>query len=316
MGIFDLFSKRQKRLRGEVPDVYTYDDIPEALRVQIVHILRDTLGSESEYNAGPHRYEYPNVRRAYKGMSEILCREYGIFSLVDRPSRDGVIVDVFQYLLNEQNCEKVLDVIELGFRFIDGFTRDWDYKHEQNGSQKADAAINELNARFKEHGVGYEYKSGDIIRIDSELVHAEAVKPALKLLWGKVYEAANNEFLQAHAHYRHARYKDCLTWALKSIESTMKAICEKRGWQYKNSDTANKLIETCFQNDLIPSFWQSHFSALRATLESGVPTARNVMGGHGDGTTPTQVPQHLAAYCLHMTASTLVFLIEAEKNLG
>ena len=43
MGIFDLFSKRQKRLRGEAPDVYTYDEIPEPLRVQIVHIFRDIL---------------------------------------------------------------------------------------------------------------------------------------------------------------------------------------------------------------------------------------------------------------------------------
>ena len=60
---------------------------------------------------------------------------------------------------------------------------------------------------------------------------------------------------------------------------------------------------------------KSHFSALRATLEGGVPTARNKMGGHGDGTDPTAVPQHLAAYVLHMTASTLVFLIEAEKQL-
>jgi hypothetical protein len=249
-------------------------------------------------------------------MSEILCREYGVFTLVDQPSRGGVICDVFQYLLDEQNCEKVLDVIELGFKFIDKVARDCGYKHEQNAPQKADAAIDEVNARFKEHGVGYEYKSGEIIRIDSELVHAEAVKPALKLLSGKAYKAANNEFLQAHEHYRHARYKDCLTWALKSLESAMKAICEKRKWPYNKTDTANKLIETCFQNDLIPSLWQSHFSALRATLESGVPTARNVMGGHGDGTTPTQVPQHLAAYCLHMTASTLVFLIEAEKSLA
>jgi hypothetical protein len=44
MPIFDLFSKRQKRLRGEVPGVYTYDQIPQTLRVQIVHIIRDAKG--------------------------------------------------------------------------------------------------------------------------------------------------------------------------------------------------------------------------------------------------------------------------------
>ena len=96
----------------------------------------------------------------------------------------------------------------------------------------------------------------------------------------------------------------------------MKTICEKRGWKYKKNDTAKKLIQICFDNKLIPDFWQSHFSGLRGTLESGVPTARNIMGGHGNGTSPTEVPQHLAAYCLHITASTLVFLIEAEKSLG
>ncbi len=40
----DIFSKRQKILRGEVPDVYQYDSIPEPLRVQIIHIMTDGLG--------------------------------------------------------------------------------------------------------------------------------------------------------------------------------------------------------------------------------------------------------------------------------
>lgn len=38
MSTFDLYSKRQKELRGEVPDVYTYESIPQPLKVQIVHI--------------------------------------------------------------------------------------------------------------------------------------------------------------------------------------------------------------------------------------------------------------------------------------
>ena len=41
MRFFEIFSKRQKRLRGEVPDVYQYETIPSGLRVQIIHIWRD-----------------------------------------------------------------------------------------------------------------------------------------------------------------------------------------------------------------------------------------------------------------------------------
>ena len=40
-----------------------------------------------------------------------------------------------------------------------------------------------------------------------------------------------------------------------------------------------------------------------------------VLSGHGQGATPTTVPDHLVAYMLHTTASAIVFLAEAEKNL-
>jgi hypothetical protein len=46
-----------------------------------------------------------------------------------------------------------------------------------------------------------------------------------------------------------------------------------------------------------------------------VPTGRNKLSGHGQGSTPKDVPDHLAAYMLHMTASAIVFLAEAEAAL-
>ena len=44
MKINELFSKRQKRIRGEVPDVYKYKTIPEELRIQVVLYLDGRLG--------------------------------------------------------------------------------------------------------------------------------------------------------------------------------------------------------------------------------------------------------------------------------
>ena len=79
MSIFELFSKRQKRLRGEVPDVYIYDSIPKPLRVQIIHIWQDSLGSENEYTQ-----KYGMVGEAYKFIVEVLCREYGVFNLNEK----------------------------------------------------------------------------------------------------------------------------------------------------------------------------------------------------------------------------------------
>lgn len=66
MPIFDLFSKRQKRLRGEIPDVYVYDGLPPPLRVQIVHIWKDSF-----------------TLTHYKFIVDTLCREYGVFCLAE-----------------------------------------------------------------------------------------------------------------------------------------------------------------------------------------------------------------------------------------
>jgi hypothetical protein len=147
------------------------------------------------------------------------------------------------------------------------------------------------------------------------LLHAEVVKPALALLRTKEYVGAQEEFLKAYEHYRHGRTKEALAECLKALESVMKAICAKRRWKHDPSATSKHLIQLLFDKGLIPSFWQQHFAALRSTLESGVPTARNKLGGHGQGTEIREVPMHLVAYVLHLTAAAIVFLVEAEQNL-
>jgi hypothetical protein len=132
-----------------------------------------------------------------------------------------------------------------------------------------------------------------------------------------MYAGAQEEFLSAYEHYRHGKKEEALVDACKSFESTMKSICDKRGWAYdKNRATATDLINICFAEGLIPSFWQTHFAAFRAVLQSGIPTARNRHAGHGSGTEPRpEPPDELVSYVLHMMASTILFLVEAEKSL-
>lgn len=311
MAIFDLFSKRQKKLKGDVPDVYTYDNLPSALRVQIVHIWTDALGGDENY------YQYDKVKSAYKFIVDTLCREYGLFKLptAEDYSDRMYFKELANFLLQEKNIEKIIDVIELSFRVVNHFTREYSYMHTHNGSERADEAITELNSRFKEHGIGFQFIENEIIRIDSELLHIEAVKPALKLLNQKNYQGAQQEFLSAYEHYRHGKNKEALNDCLKAFESTMKAICDKHKWTYQNNATAKTLIQVCFDHDLVPSFWQQQFSSLRSMLESSIPTGRNKLSGHGQGSTPVAVPNYLVAYMLHMTASTLVFLTTAEENI-
>lgn len=311
MPIFDLYSKRQKELRGDIPDVYVYEAVPNPLRVQIVHIWNDVLGNEYDYR---HHRE---IEPTYKFIIDTLCREYGLFKLPTADSYERHYQnELANYLLKESDIDRVMDVIELSFVAINCFTRDYSYLQRNNSDDLANDAISELNSRFKEHGVGFQFIESRIVRIDSELIHSEAVKPALRLLNQPYYQGVQEEFLSVYKHYRHKNNKEALNECLKAFESTMKAICEKQSWDYPNNATAKSLVNVCLEKELIPPFWQTQFSSLRSMLESSIPTGRNKLSGHGQGTQPIEVPDYLVAYMLHMTASALVFLTEAERNLA
>ena len=110
-------------------------------------------------------------------------------------------------------------------------------------------------------------------------------------------------------------HKECLVDCLKAFESTMKTICAKRKWAYKDTDTASTLIDTCLKSGLLPPFMQTHLGTVKSALESAIPTVRNRLGGHGQGVQPKEVPQFYAEYLLHETAATIVFLVDAYKAL-
>jgi hypothetical protein len=68
------------------------------------------------------------------------------------------------------------------------------------------------------------------------------------------------------------------------------------------------------KNGLLPSLHQAQLSSLQSLLESGIPAVRNKSGGHGQGGTITEPPEHLVSYALHLTAATILLLIQAERT--
>lgn len=286
-----------------MPDVFVYDAIPQPLRVQIIHIMREAL----QLPQGQER----QTRQVYQAFHDVLCREYGLFSLVpDRTGRDNAQKTVEQFLLTTPEVERALDLVELAFRYF--VNAPWE--SYSRPALEADEAIAELNFRFREHGVGYQFESGEIIRVDSQLLHAEAVKPALALLRQPQFAGANAEFVAAYEHYRHGRHKEAINEALKSIESTLKTIFAEHSWPHLPTDPAKRLLDVAFQRNLIPAYMQAHFSALRTTLEAGVPTLRNRDAAHGQGVEAIAVPPRIVAYALHLTAAAIVLLVESAQE--
>jgi hypothetical protein len=130
------------------------------------------------------------------------------------------------------------------------------------------------------------------------------------------FEGPSEEFFEAHAHYRKREYADVIADALKSFESTMKAICDSHGWACKAGDTAKALIKTVLDNGLVPKYMETHLAGVRNTLEAGLPTVRHRLGGHGQGKDSRKVPDYFAGYALHLAATNIVFFVEAHEALN
>ena len=305
MTIHDLYFKRARKANGEVPDVYQYTSLPQPLRIQLVYIWKETIGAYRGESAleGPYGF-----------LVRTLRKELGVFRLPGAMPRDGYGEEWVNNFLSAVDIHIVLTQVEMAANFIVRHTSKYDYTHSYTVKEDAEAAMLEMNQRFQEHGVGFQYSDGEIIRVDSHLLHAEVVKPALQLLGGKEYAGAQAEFLKAHEDYRLGNTKGAPTESLKALESVMKVICAKRGWPHDAGATSKPLIALLFEKELIPAYWQSQFAGLRTMLESGVPTARNKDGGHGQGGEIKIVPMHLAGYVLHQTAAAIVFLAEAAED--
>lgn len=212
-----------------------------------------------------------------------------------------------------------LDIIEVLFHSIRMLTEAPDFTNNtENRRMTGPEAIVDLNGRFRENGIGFQFEGEILIRLDTDLLHEHAVRPALGVLRDLRFTGANAEFLKAHEHYRHGRYEECLVECCKAFESTMKCICTTRKWPFKSTGAAKDLIAVCLAQGLLEGYLTEQMTALRCLFESGIPTARNKSGGHGQGVTQRQVHEHFARYVMNQTATTILFLVEsnvAQTNL-
>ena len=187
------------------------------LKFTFTMTCQNRLGYKS-FKYGPNVWEnlrHPQVLEAeqidecYAKIVIILRREYGVNKLPLGTYQYRTFYDELRIFFDETTeVDKALDVVELVCQSIDKITY----------PSHLLSPIDELNQRFKERGVGYGFESGQIIRIDEELIHEEVVKPALRILNQPQFAGAQEEFLKAHEQYRKGDTKDSLSNCLKAFE--------------------------------------------------------------------------------------------------
>ncbi|MEZ8735367.1 MULTISPECIES: STM4504/CBY_0614 family protein [unclassified Vibrio] len=308
MAVFDLYSTRNK---PKHPEVYQYEMASQKLRTQLTQIVFAAIGTNVSGGSYYATSSCPS-EGVYAQIYEILCKEYGEYRLM------GFERGCDQWLRNmfdNAPLEQFLDTLELSCKFIDFVVRKNFYRHSHDDSatQKPDDALKEINERMKRDGFGFEYSDGILIKVDEQFIHAEAVKPALYILQN--YEAPRQEFLEAHEHYRHSNFKECLMSCGRAFEGMMKIICDKEGWEYNPKKAgASNLIALCKDKGLFETHTQEHLNGLAKTLESGVPPIRNEKAGHAKPE-PIKVSEHITKYTLHLTAVNLVFLNDCYEAM-
>jgi hypothetical protein len=149
----------------------------------------------------------------------------------------------------------------------------------------------------------YTHAYPQVIMKESEVLHANAINPALTLLRRPHFRSANSEYLAALEDYRKGDIGDCLTKCGSAFESVLKVICDRKGWNYKQNDTAKTLIDTVLSHTNLDKYFHQ--------LLIIVATLRNKLSSsHGAGTVVKQPPAHLAQYALNATASAIILLAQ------
>lgn len=304
MSIFNTYSKRQK----ELPDVFTYDVIQDKLKTQIFHIWNDYFKQGC--------FAKDLIFKTQKSIFSTICKEEGVKILFSSSfSLNNPDYQVENYFETLRDTNKIMDVIEITFHYmqiLETIASKQNYHFSIYYPFKE--AIKDLNKRFLENGVGYEYTGEQIIRIDNKLLHNEIVQNTLNLIGNPDYINVNEEFLKAHEHFRFSKYHECLNECLKAFESTMKIIISKNGWELKETATAKNLINVLIVNEFFKISEQSYLCAIKNLLEGQIPTIRNKNSGHGAGIVKIEIPSSLASYMIYITGATINYIIDLQKE--
>ena len=196
MAVFNMFSKRQRRANQE-PDIFPYA-IPHELRIQLLRALDDARERIYDRTIPSYRILGTEGDDIFAKACTVLRRKlaWGGWSMsanefaqwpTQKPEACAMSLPFSSRIVNPNRS---YDSVEIVMHFIK--------QAEQNGllddECNARTVADEINTRFLEHRVGFQYEAGQIIVQSNKVLHDDAVKPALLLLADPAFEGANEEY--------------------------------------------------------------------------------------------------------------------------
>jgi len=299
---FNVFSRRQKANANSNPEP---PPITDTFRNRVFILCRDTF---SGVHSGNYTAEF------WEQIHHKLQYLHGTPLLVPESNPKNAVEDVLTFL---QACESdhFLDFLEYIFQ-VESYWRVSDKATEMVDMINTFFEIDTLPYALTQYVITREqdgYFSREkisayprVILREHEFVHQELVQPALSLLSDPAFTAANSEFLEALEDYRKRDFGDCLTKCCSALESVMKVICDRKGWQVNSNDTAAALLRRVIKESNLDPFLEQPLLM--------IATIRNRLSkSHGAGLQPRSVAPDIARFALNATATAILFLSERTK---
>ena len=247
----------------------------------------------------------PNRARLFEVPEKRLARELGAMALGRRPTPEQRAMDFLgepYHLWNDSHGDPDsfiklrLSLLELLFREAETMLREYAPKNDiaswwallqkrtspprnavEDALQSTMAGIVELNARFKEAGLPFEYHNGLIQRIDDELTTNEIERPFWSMVSDPKFSNVDSDIKEA-LDRRDSGKPDAAFHALKALESVLKILSDDLG-RTRNSEKG----AADFVDNLVSSKLGRYIDTWEAeAIKSLFRDIRNPLG-HGAG---------------------------------
>ncbi|MCL4505774.1 MAG: hypothetical protein M1140_07090 [Chloroflexi bacterium] len=304
--------------------------VTTTLKNKVLMLCRDAFSGIRNYGMIPPYSGTEMQDRFWREIHDALTYKLGRPTLIPEYPSKSRKEDVLNFLTSCGD-EEFLDFIELIFkteivgfvcadenRLVDDINellRSENVGYELTHIVKKRITLDSSNQATEPIGYaipGQQYQVDDVVAYpqiilkEDMVVHTEILKPVLNLLADVRFANANKEYLEALEDYRKGDYGDCLTKCCSALESVMKIICTQKKWEYKPTDSANRLISAVVAGAKLETYFENFLTT--------VPTLRNRLSkAHGAGIESKHVPQDIARYALNESASAIIFLVDATK---
>lgn len=221
--------------------------------------------------------------------SDFLCRAYGDAALrvklqdgTTRPAKD--VAD----FIRSTYPSRVLDAVEVFCSFL--------------GDDEAVSYQGEVNEVLSTEETPWRIADGMFFQVASEFLAVEVVERASALLRTNKFHGALAELQEARNHLAAGQHKAAIVEAAKSVESTLKTILDVE------EGSAHDLLKQLQARRFFADVPEQAAAAMTSSVLLALPTLRNRLAAHGQGTVVVEPGRHYAELALHLAASTVQFL--------